>query len=67
MNDRSSTPPSRADAWRNAAFMALVVAAALLVIIKLMTGIAFMLALVVAITVFMVSLGFIMRLTPRDR
>lgn len=62
--DRLSTT-SRADVWRNAAWYALIIAAIVLTVVKLFTGIVFMTALLFAVVTFMIAFAFIMRLTPR--
>lgn len=65
MNRDQRTTTNRADVWRNAAWYALIIAAMVLTIMKLLTGIVFMTALLFAVVTFMVAFAFIMRLTPR--
>lgn len=67
MNRDRNTPPQRIDVWKNATWFALVTAAVVLVLVKLMTGIMLMTAFLFAVAVFMIAFGFAMRLSPRRR
>ena len=58
--------PTRADAWKNAAWYALIVATVLLVVVKMFTPVVFGAALAVAIFVFLTTFGFILRITPKS-
>lgn len=56
--------PTRAEAWKGAAFTALVAAAIALLTIKLFTGIAFAPAAGVALFAFLVFFAMALRTTP---
>jgi hypothetical protein len=65
MNKEPSMNSSRTHVWKNAVFWALIAATLMLVIVKLLTGIVFMTALLFAVAIFMIAFGFLMRMAPR--
>lgn len=60
------TYQTRADAWKNSAWYALVFATVLLLVLKFFTPLVFGAALAIAIFAFMFGFAFAMRLTPRS-
>lgn len=64
---RTSTPvPTRAEAYRKAAFSALIAAVVALMTLKFFLGIAFMAAGIVALVSFLIFFSLAMRMTPRS-
>ena len=58
--------PTRAEAWKRAAWYSLIVATTLLVVVKMFTPVMFGAAFGVALFAFLTAFGFILRLTPKS-
>lgn len=65
MTKHQITAPTRSEAWKNAAWYALLVATVLLIVVKLFTPIVFGTALAFAVFAFLTVFGFLMRITPK--
>jgi hypothetical protein len=60
-----SPTPERSEVLSKAAFSALVAAAVALIVLKMMLGLAFMAALVVAVIAFVPFFSLLLRMTPK--